>query len=369
MPHGDATLDSAAGYFNRSLEVDPRFAMAHAALCKTELGRYIITRDVSNFESAERACHRALTLDDDMPGVLAALGALYLFSGQNDKAETELSAAIKANPNLIDAYADLGEALENQGRLEDAEKSFRAMVARQPGYWYAHNALGNFLYRQSRFNDAAESWVRVTVLAPDRALGYHNAATAYYMMGDFAAASQAYERSLEIEPYVDNYSNLGLAYYYDGRYLDAVEMQSKASELRPDDARVLGRLASAYTFSGRDQDAATMYRKAIDLLKEQLAINPNDIRLNRYFAVYNASIGQIEQAQNALDHALQLQPESPGVRFDAAKIALSAGDTEQALDYLEQAKELGYSIHIIRSDPVLAPLHNDAQFKRIVRDD
>jgi len=368
-PHSDESLDMAATFFNRSLEVDPRFAMAHAGLCDTELGRYIITRDVIVFEKAERACHRALTLNDDMPRVLGALGGLYLFSGQNAKAETELRAAISANPNLIDAYADLGEALENQGFLNQAEETFRAMVARQPGYWYAHNALGNFLYRQSRFDEAAQSWERVTRLAPDRALGYNNVATAYYMMGDFEAASRSYEISVQIEPYVDNYSNLGLAYFYDGRYLEAAEMQIKASELRPDDARVLGRLAAAYQFGGREEDATAVYHDAIELLRKQLIINPDDIRLIRYFAVYNASIGQVDQAQDALAHALELQPESSGVRFDAAKIALADGDTDQALDYLKQARDLGYSVNIIRSDPVFTPLHEDTQFMRVAQKD
>lgn len=366
-PHSDTTLDTAATLYRRSLEVDPRFAMAYAGLCDTELGRYIITRDVAVFEEAERACHRALTLDDDMSRVLAALGGLYLFSGQNEKAEEELRRAIAESPNLIDAYADLGEALENQGRFEEAERIFQTMIARQPGYWYSHNALGNFLYRRSRFDDAAKTWTKVTELAPDRAIGFNNVAVAYYMLGDFDAASRAYEMSVEIEPYVDNYTNLGLAYFYDGQYKEAAEMQLKAFELRPNDARVLGRLATAYHFAGREDDAKNLYRDAIDLIQKQLVINPNDIRANRFLAVYNASIGQIEQAQDAIEHALELRPQTAGVRFDAAKIALAAGDRDKALEFLQQAKDLGYSTKIIGSDPVFATLHDDTRFMLVAQ--
>lgn len=366
-PHSDATLDTAASFFRQSLEVDPRFAMAYAGLCDTELGRYIITRDVAVFEAAERACHRALTLDDDMPRVMAALGGLYLFSGQNEKAEEQLVAAIAERPNLIDAYADLGEALENQGRLEEAEQAFLAMTTRQPGYWYSHNALGNFLYRQLRYEEAAQEWTKVTELVPDRALGYNNVGVAFYMMGNFDAASRAYELSVEIEPYVDNYTNLGLAYFYDGRYEKAAEMQLKAHELRPDDARLLGRLAVAYQHGGREDEAEPLFRDAIELIQKQLVVNPDDIRLNRFLAVYNASIGDIEKAQKAIARALELRPKSSGVRFDAAKVALAVGDTDKAIAFLKEAKDLGYSTNLIWADPYFESLHNDAWFVLIER--
>ncbi len=366
-PHSDDTLDTAASLFQRSLEVDPRFAMAYAGLCDTNLGRYIITRDVAIFEEAERACHRALTLDSELPRVLAALGGLYLFSGQNEKAQEELLRAINQNPNLIDAYADLGEALENQGNIDEAEKTFDAMVSRQPGYWYAHNALGNFLYRRSRYDAALEVWTKVVELVPDRPLGYNNVAIAHYMLGQFDDASRAYEKSVDIEPYVDNYTNLGLAYFYDGQYERAAEMQRRAVEMRPDDARVIGRLATAYQFGGREQDARPLYLEAIELLEKQLAINPNEIRLNRFLAVYNVSIGQLESGQTAIARALELQPESSGVRYDAAKVALAAGDSDDALEFLKQARELGYSASIIRSDPFFGTLQDDARFKLLAQ--
>ena len=59
-PHSDESLQAATGFYNQALEADPRFAMAYAGLCESELGRYIIARDVAIFEEAERVCHRAL---------------------------------------------------------------------------------------------------------------------------------------------------------------------------------------------------------------------------------------------------------------------------------------------------------------------
>ncbi len=367
-PHSLETLDAAEELFQRSLQVDPRFAMAFAGLCNTELSRYVITRDVSTFEAAERACHRALTLDKDTPRVMAALGALYFFSGQYEKADEELTRAIGVNPNLIDSYADLGESLEYLGRTDEAEAWLQQMIVRQPGYWYGHNALGGFLYRQARYEEAAESYKRVVELQPDRALGYNNSAIASYMIGDFAAASQAYERSIGIEPYFDNLTNLGLSYFYEGRYDDAVELQHKAIAMRPDDARAIGRLATAYYFSGREQEAIPVFENAIQLLDQQLAINPSDVRLNRFSAVYNVTVGNIELAQAAISHALQLQPESAGVHYDAAKVALAAGQSDIALKYLQQARNLGYSIHIINSDPVFRSLHSNTRFLELAHE-
>jgi TolB-like protein/Flp pilus assembly protein TadD/DNA-binding winged helix-turn-helix (wHTH) protein len=365
MPHSDESLDTAADYFRHALEVDPRFAMAYAGLCDTQQGKYTLTRDVEDFEEAERACHRALTLDEDMPRVLAALGGLYLFSGQSEKAEQVLRRALAASPNEIDAYADLAEALQNQQRSEEAEAVLVTMIARQPGYWYAHNALGNFLYRESRYDEALKAFSGVTDRVPDKALGYNNVGIAHYMLGDYAAASRAYEMSVAIEPYVDNYTNLGLAYFYAGEFEKAAEMQQKAADLRPDDARVLGRLATARYFGGRADEANVLFEKTIGMLEEQLVINPNDVRLNRYLAVFNATVGRLDESRAAIERALALQPESSGVRYDAAKVALLTGDVEAALNYLDHAKKLGYSANIIRSDPVFNVLHQDARFQTI----
>lgn len=368
QPHNQETLAAAKEYYDRALEVDPRFALAYAGLCNAELSLYVITRDVSTFEAAERACHRALTLHEDMPRVLAALGALYYFSGQYEKAKEELTRAIVANPNLIDSYADLGEALENLGSTEEAEQWIRQMTVRQPGYWYGHNALGSFLYRQSRYEEAAEAYKRVVDIRPDIALGHNNSAIAYYMMGDFAAASKAYERSVELEPYYDNLTNLGLSYYYEGRFEDAAELQNRAIELRPDDPRAIGRLASAIFYSGREEDAIPVFETAIGLLQQQLAINPNDLRLNRFLAVYNVTIGNVAEAQAAIEHAMRLNPESAGVRYDAAKVALGAGRSDIALEHLQQARNLGYSAHIMSSDPVFRSLRNDSRFMELTRE-
>ena len=101
------------------------------------------------------------------------------------------------------------------------------------------------------------------------------------------------------------------------------------------------------------------------MIEEQLVINPNDVRLNRYLAVFNAILGQLDASQAAIEHALALQPESSGVRYDAAKVALANGDVEAALAYLEQAKKLGYSTNIIRSDPFFNVLHDNARFGTI----
>lgn len=366
-PHSDESLNAAIGFYQQSLEADPRFALAYAGLCEAELGRYIIARDVAMFEEAERVCHRALTLDPELAHVQAALGTLYLFSGQDERAEQELRKALEDSPNLIDAYADLGEAVEFQGRVDEAEEIFAQMGTRQPGYWYSHNAMGMFLYRQSRYEEAAAAFRRVTELDPDIALGYNNLGNAFYMLNDYGGAVKAYRKSVEIEPYSHNYSNLGLAHFYAGEYEEAAEMQRKALDLQPDDGRILGRLASAYLYSGRAEEAEQYFRQAIDMLEESLVVNPNEVRDLRFLAVYNASIGIIEEARQAIDTALKLQPDSAGVRFDAAKVSLASGNREEALQNLELAKELGYSLGIIRADPFFEPLHDDAKFILIIQ--
>ena len=81
-----AVLDEAEAFFLQAKELEPGFSGSWAGLCKTRLKRYGFSRSVADFEQAEAACHRTLTLDESSSNVFEALGELYMKSGQLDKA-------------------------------------------------------------------------------------------------------------------------------------------------------------------------------------------------------------------------------------------------------------------------------------------
>ncbi|MDH3752121.1 MAG: adenylyl cyclase, partial [Gammaproteobacteria bacterium] len=57
QPVSDETLNAAERFFKQALQIDPRYADAHAGICNTHLERYEHTSDIGAFEQAEQACN------------------------------------------------------------------------------------------------------------------------------------------------------------------------------------------------------------------------------------------------------------------------------------------------------------------------
>ncbi len=90
--------------------------------------------------------------------------------------------------------------------------------------------MADFYYDRAQYADSANTYEVVTRLTPDSTIGYLGKGAAYWMLGDTKQALLAYERSLELSPSRQAYTNLGMFYYYAGQFQKAADMQLKALE-------------------------------------------------------------------------------------------------------------------------------------------
>ena len=361
QPTVDATLESAAGLFDRAIELDPRFAEAHAGLCETDLRRYEFTRNPQYFQQAEIACHRALTLNGNLWEVRVALGNLYYINGQNEQAVVELEAAVEQQPNAVDAYLTLAGVYAAQNRLELAEAIFMRAEEVESGYWGVHRLIGHFYYDQSRFADAIERYKKVTELAPDNSVGFDNLGNTYLAIGELKLAEEALNKSAV--PSRFTYTNRGLVYYYQGEFEKAAEDQLKAIEFAPEEHRAWGRLADTYRFTpGKEDEARELYLKAIDLGEEELAINPSNwdtvARLGWYYVHMDRSL----DAKEMIDKLFELTADSAAYYF-AALTYVHLGEQDKTYQYLAESINRGFSKALILNDPDLESLRTEDRFR------
>lgn len=365
QPAETATLESAVELFDRAIDLDPRFAQAYAGRCEANLGSYEFTRTSEYFESAEKSCHRALTLNASLWEVHLALGNLYRINGQLDKAILELEAAISQQPKAVNPYLELAKIYAAQNDLARAEETFLLAEKVESGYWGVHRAYGNFLYEQSRYSEAIERHQRVVDLAPDNGIGHDNLGNSYLALGNLDLAERAFNDSPL--PSRWTYTNRGLVYYYKGEFPAAVSDQLKAIELARDEHRAWGRLADAYRFvPGSADEALAAYEMAIKLAERELLINPTDwdsvVRLGLYFV----HTGRIEEAQAQIEKLFKLTSNSTAYYF-ASIVKQQLGDTEKMYEYLGQAVERGFSRALVASDPDLAELGLESRFRELVK--
>jgi len=357
----DATsLDRAVKRFMEAATTDPTYAEAYAGLCESHVQRYMKVRAVQDVGDAESACAQAARLDNGLPEVHAALGMLYVATGQHHLAEREYRRAIELDPDSVEAHLGLGSALKLQGQSESAERSFQRAVQLRPRYWRVYDAYGGFLFEQGRSREAIAQYRRGVELAPRNAQLLSNLGGVLFMHGDFDAAADAFRQSVEIAPTSEGYSNTGTNHYYAARYEDAAAMFEQASRLAPEDYQIWGNLGDAYRRASVKGDLAkSAYARAAQLARAGLGVNPDSTATRTQLAYFLVRQGQRSQAATELETAGSAPIGDLNSHYYAALVYKELGRPTDAVAETRKALEGGYPAALLVADP---------EFTEIVRD-
>ena len=117
----DWDWDEAEWQFQRAIELDPRYPVAHQwyANFLTAMGR---------FDEAAREMSRGSELDPLSLINAAALGWVYYYAGQNEDALREFASTLELDPTFLQAHLFRGWTYEQMSRLDDAIASLEHAV-------------------------------------------------------------------------------------------------------------------------------------------------------------------------------------------------------------------------------------------------
>jgi len=294
------------------------------------------------------------------------LGIIKNGTGRYSEAINHFRDALSADPTNAEAYQGLAQAFEYSGDLDEAETTYRRAIQLKPDNWSGYNALGTFYFRNSRYEDAKEQFRQVIELTPDNYRGYLNLGSMYYFTGMLSEAREMYEKSLEFEETFSAASNLGTLYFAEGLFAEAARAYETALELNDSHYYLWGNLATAYYYApGQRDKAEAAYLRAINAAHETLKVNENDADAIISLAGFNARVGNDEAARSYINRALVLAPENSAVMYLAAAAYEYLGEREEALRYIEDAIQSGYSISEIRGQPELQDLIADPRFREL----
>jgi TolB-like protein/Tfp pilus assembly protein PilF/DNA-binding winged helix-turn-helix (wHTH) protein len=367
QPGDPSRIQQAVQDFEQAVAIAPKFAAAHAGLCRALSRSFDKSRDPQALVRAEEACRQALELDPSLVETEEALAALYVSDGKFERAVAAYRELVTANPSDADVHIGLADALAGLGRDEEAEASYRRAVAVEPAFWSAHGALAMYLFARGRIGEATDSMRKVTELAPSSASAWSNLGGALQMQGDFDGAKVAYDRSLQLEPSKNAYSNLATTQYYLAQFGDAVANFERAVALGERDQVIRGNLADAlWQLPDRRADAVATYRKAISLAEGELAKTPDDPSLRAQLGFYYGRVGEAERSRRYLEDAARSGAGQLYVQYYLAVAAADRGDRVATLAAVEQLVKIGYPPVLLRSAPEFRSLLQDPQYVRIV---
>jgi serine/threonine protein kinase/Tfp pilus assembly protein PilF len=201
-------LESARLMFNKAIEIDPTYALAHAGVadCYSQLYTYYDAREF-NLRQAEAASQRALELEPDLAEAHLSRAQAVSLSKRFDEAEAEFEKAIALGPQSFDAFYWYGQAKLSQGKFNEAIKLYTRAAALRPEDHQVGAFMAMALTSLGR-RDEALAVIRKQAKAieahlerhPDDPRGCILAANTYANLQDAERSSFFAERAISMDP-------------------------------------------------------------------------------------------------------------------------------------------------------------------------
>jgi adenylate cyclase len=335
--------ETAIALFRRAVALDPSFARAYAGIAHAYTLR--VNHYAQGFEWADSAVHlarQALALDPELPDGYDALAGAYYVQGHFGSAREPAERAVRLDPNNPRALNTLGNLMVEEGRLAEALGYFRRVVAVDPAG--AESSLRNTVHiyvRVGAFDRAEELAEQIRARWPESLGTAIDAAVLPLFQGRYEEA-QARSRQLvaRFPTYAGSWMVAGDAHLYSGDLQQARENYARAYAISPLGYYPvypvrLNPVTLGFTLwkTGEREEADALFRE----LREFVA----------------------REIQRGMD--------VPAARYNLAAVSAIQGEKAEALRWLEEAVELGWSDHIwLSRDPLLENLRDDVRFQRLV---
>jgi eukaryotic-like serine/threonine-protein kinase len=359
-------IETALRLYGDALKKDSRFALAYTGIADASLGMYDQKKEPFWANKALAAAQQAQQINDSVPEVHLALGSAFLVTGKFDEAVEEMKRAVELAPNSDEGYRRLATAYLRSGKKNEAIEAYQKAIRAGPYYWRNYNALGNAYFELGDYGSALTPFQRVIELAPEISFGYQNVGAVYANQGKPKEAIPYWEKALTITPNPDLYNNIGAAYFDLERYAESVPMFEKAVAMNPSDESNTGNLALAYRWNGQKEKSLATYDKAIALAYKELQVNPRKASTMGDLATYYAHKRDTVRSIEWLGRARSIDPNSVLLSSQAVTVYTLANRPEDALKYLREAFQKGYSTEEARKDPELRSLWSRPEFANLL---
>jgi DNA-binding winged helix-turn-helix (wHTH) protein/Tfp pilus assembly protein PilF len=385
-------LPNAEKLYQRAIDEDPGFALAHARLGQTHVGIYWygIDRTPARLAMAERSIRRAFELAPGLPEAHIAMADYYKGLGRYQDALEEFMAAERLSPGDSEIHFLRGLLYRRLGQWQPALADLREAVERAPRniVYLRQQHITQMFMRD--FSSAEQSLERILSIAPDDGTTYvDQVVLAMCRDGDTALARRYAENPPSAE-YDD-----GLAYTYTN-WLAALhdrdyDRAHKILDATSEDAVFDGDLRTTYApkallyartelLANRAAEARRLYEQvaaSIGALSEREPTGDpaTSAALNLALAEAHAGVGRREEALTAMRRARALVSKPDDALLGSAlqlaallRVLVLVGDNDAALreldDYLTGPGN--WSIRGLQRDPRLDPLRDDERFAALL---
>ena len=369
--------------YERAVELDDEFALAHAKLSQAYAGMYYFhDRSEEHLAKAKIAVDRAFELDPELPEANWALGFYYYWGHDDcDRALPYFEKARGSQPKNSRFISAIGYAQRRQGNFDQALANIKEAYELDPLFHTLAYEAGFTCLLMRQYPEAEHYFDRAIQLAPEFNKAYEFKARLYLRWeGDTKKARAVVEEALQN---VDIEDQSGISYLllnidvYDGKYQEALDRLDSIIEdvnsIGPGHVMLYARI---YDYWGKKKLAKLYYDIARSALEATLRETPEKASLYRSLGIAYAGLGRNEDAIDAGKKLAELVEVTKRKSLwraifpleDLARINVMIGRHDVAISQIKNLLNVHgrLSRHMLRLDPSWAPLRSHPHFKELV---
>jgi eukaryotic-like serine/threonine-protein kinase len=180
----------AQSAFEKAIEIDPNYALAHVGLCDSYIWAniYGLIPAAEALRLAEKAALRAIELDDKLGEAYASLGLTHQNRHSWEKAERLYLKALELSPNYVHAHEWWAAQLVGHGRFEEGVREIRIAERLDPLSLRTKILTAWTLYQARHFEAALAVGRQVVDLDESYPQGYAQIANNQLQLGQIEEA-------------------------------------------------------------------------------------------------------------------------------------------------------------------------------------
>jgi tetratricopeptide (TPR) repeat protein len=320
--------------YRNAVHIDPMFGQARKQLAES------YARSGDDGRAFEEFVRAADMLPADV-GVQLNAGKMLLVARKPEEALARAEAALKVQPENVEALILRGNALSGLRTFEEALKAIEQAIQLDPDRGATYTDLANIELAQGRRAQAEAAFLRATELSPNDARSHLGLGIFYSSLGRTADAERAFVQAWKLEPEnVLTNRFLAATLFATGRRAEAEPYLRRIA----DGSRGLdGALALAdyYLLMRRPKEAIDY----LENLESGRAVPDVTLRLARAYA----ALGDRAKAHSLVDQVLAANAKLGAAHLAKGQLLLQDGQRDDAFA-------------AIRTATALDPASADAQF-------